>query len=86
MADLVKFAQRTAHLELPVIDKTPLTGLYSMQGVDWSAIIPGPQQPEDPTRPTFIDVLGKLGLKLETQKALVDMLFVDHVEVPMMDN
>ncbi len=86
MADLVKFAQRTAHLELPVIDKTALTGLYSMQGVDWSAIIPGPRQPEDPTRPTFIDVLGRLGLKLETQKAIVDMLFVDHVEVPMMDN
>jgi uncharacterized protein (TIGR03435 family) len=86
MADLVKFAQRTARLELPIVDKTGLTGLYRIEGVDWSAIIPGPRQPEDPTRPTFIDVLGKLGLKLENQKALVNQLFVDHVEVPMMDN
>jgi uncharacterized protein (TIGR03435 family) len=86
MADLVKFAQRTGRLELPVIDKTGLTGLYTIQGVDWSAIIPGPQRQDDPTRPTLLDVLGKLGLKLENQKAIVNMLFVDHVEVPMADN
>jgi len=34
----------------------------------------------------FIDVLDKLGLKLETQKAIVNMLFVDHVEVPDLEN
>jgi uncharacterized protein (TIGR03435 family) len=86
MADLVKFAQRTARLDLPIVDKTALTGLYNMQFVDWSAIIPGPRQPEDPTKPTFADVLNRLGLKLETQKAVVDLLFVDHVEVPAADN
>jgi uncharacterized protein (TIGR03435 family) len=86
MADLVKFAQRGARLELPVIDKTGLTGLYSIPSVDWSSILPGPRQPEDPSRPTFIDVLDKLGLKMETQKATVDMLFVDHVEVPTPEN
>ena len=86
IADLTKFAQRTARLELPVIDKTGLTGLYNMKAVDWSAIIPGPRQPEDPTKPTFADVLGRLGLKLETQKAIVEMLFVDHVEVPTTEN
>jgi len=57
-----------------------------MKAVDWSAIIPGPRQPEDPTKPTFADVLGRLGLKLETQKAIVEMLFVDHVEVPTTEN
>jgi uncharacterized protein (TIGR03435 family) len=86
MADLIKLAQRTARLELPIIDKTGLTGLYSIPAADWSAIIPGPKQQEDPTRPTFADILGKLGLKLETQKAVVDMLFVDHVEPPSTDN
>jgi uncharacterized protein (TIGR03435 family) len=86
MADLIKIAQRTARLELPIVDKTGLAGLYNMQAVDWSSIIPGPKQPEDPNRPTFIDILGRLGLKLETQKAVVDMLFVDHVEVPTADD
>jgi uncharacterized protein (TIGR03435 family) len=86
MADLIKFAQRTARLELPLIDKTGLTGLYSIPSVDWSSIIPGARGPEDPTRPTFADVLAKLGLKLETQKAVVNMLFVDHVEPPTTDN
>jgi uncharacterized protein (TIGR03435 family) len=86
MADLAVFAQRTARLELPVIDKTGLTGLYNLQALDWTAIIPGPRQPEDPTRPTFADALSKLGLKLETQKAVLDLLYVDHVEVPTTDN
>jgi uncharacterized protein (TIGR03435 family) len=86
VSDLAMFAQRTARLEFPVIDKTGLTGLYNMQTVDWSAIIPGPNRPEDLTKPTFADVLGRLGLKLETQKAVVDMLFVDHVEVPSTEN
>jgi bla regulator protein blaR1 len=86
MADLIKLAQRTARLELPIIDKTGLRGLYSIASADWSAIIPGPKQPEDPTLPTFADILGKLGLKLETQKAVVDMLFVDYVEPPSTDN
>jgi hypothetical protein len=34
IADLIKFAQRTARLELPLIDKTGLTGLYSIPFVD----------------------------------------------------
>jgi uncharacterized protein (TIGR03435 family) len=86
MADLIKFAQRTARLELPLIDKTGLTGLYRIPSVDWSSIIPGARGPEDPTRPTFADILANLGLKLETQKAVVNMLFVDHVEPPTTDN
>src|SRR5215471_3785741 len=86
MADLIKFAQRTARLELPLIDKTGLTGLYRIPSVDWSSIIPGARGPEDPTRPTFADLLAKLGLKLETEKAVVNLLFVDHVEPPTGDN
>ena len=86
MEDLTIFAQRTARLELPVIDKTGLTGLYSFPPVDWSSIMPGRNEGNDPNRPTFDDLLGKLGLKLERQKALVDMLFVDHVEPPTTEN
>jgi uncharacterized protein (TIGR03435 family) len=86
ITDLIKVAQRTARLDLPLVDKTGLTGLYRLESVDWSGIIPGPRPADDPTRPTFNDVLDKLGLKLETQKTTVDMLFVDHVEPPTVEN
>jgi uncharacterized protein (TIGR03435 family) len=86
MADFVKFAQRTARLEMPVIDKTGLTGLYDMQLVDWAAIMLGRDGPPDPTKPTFLDVLDKLGLKLERQKATLDLLFVDYVQLPSTEN
>src|SRR5215831_20775289 len=48
---------RTARLELPVIDKTGLTGLYSFPAVDWSSIMPGRNEGNDPNRPTFDDFL-----------------------------
>jgi uncharacterized protein (TIGR03435 family) len=88
IADLIRVAQRTARLELPLIDKTGLTGLYNIPSLDWSSIIPGPRTPDEanPSRPTFSDVLDKLGLKLETQKATVEMLVVDHIEPPTMEN
>jgi uncharacterized protein (TIGR03435 family) len=86
IADLIIVGQRTAHLDLPLVDKTGLTGLYRIQSVDWTGIIAGPRQAEDPARPTFSDVLDTLGLKLETQKATLDMLLVDHVEPPTPEN
>ena len=87
MADLIMLAQRTARIELPLIDKTGLTGLYNIPFLDWGAILnPGSRGKEDPTGPTFEDVLARLGLKLEMQKAVVNMLFVDHVEPPSADN
>ena len=32
--------------------------------------------------PTIFDVLKRLGLKMESQKATVDVLVVDHIEKP----
>ena len=86
MADLVRFASRMAGLEQPIVDKTGLAGLYTMPAINWASIITGLRGPDDPTKPPFDDILDKMGLKLETQKAVVDMLLVDHVEPPSMEN
>lgn len=86
IADLIKFAQRTSPIELPLIDKTGLTGMYSIPFVDWSAIINPQRKPDGATGPTFEDILGRLGLRLETQKATVNTFFVDHIEIPTPDN
>ena len=85
MADLIKFAQRTARLEMPLVDKTGLTGMYSIPFVDWGSIINPPRQ-EDGNRPTFEDILNKLGLRLETEKVTLNVLYIDHIEAPTPDN
>jgi uncharacterized protein (TIGR03435 family) len=75
-------------VEGALVDKTGLTGLYNIQSVDWISIIPGSRVPDEvnSTRPTFSEILDRLGLKLETQKGIVDRLVVDHVEPPTAEN
>ena len=36
----------------------------------------------DPDRKTIFTVFQELGLKLESQRAVVDMFIIDHVEPP----
>jgi bla regulator protein blaR1 len=95
MADLAKGL--TGFSDRPVIDKTGLKDLYSIQIEGWADIrnVPRPQRPaetgaqraedllrDDPSRPTLFAVLDKLGLKLEPQTATVETLYVDYFERP----
>ena len=87
---LVRFADK------PILNKTGLTGMYNIQTAGWSPLVSrGPvtdgatesQRAEaaaltDPNRPTLNDVLDGLGLKLDTQTASVETLFLDSVAVP----
>jgi uncharacterized protein (TIGR03435 family) len=36
----------------------------------------------DPTRPTLYMIFDKLGLKMQSSKAAVEMLVIEHVEKP----
>lgn len=77
-----------------VIDKTGLTGLYDielkyapsqpMQLPPGVALPPGMTLPEaDPNAPSiFTAVQEQLGLKLESSKAPIESIVVDHVEKP----
>jgi uncharacterized protein (TIGR03435 family) len=75
---MLQFATRLSafpSIGSPVIDRTNLTGIYSFD-LNFSAS-------DDDGLPSITTALGEqLGLKLESTKALVEVLVVDHIEKP----
>ena len=74
----------SAVLESPVIDKTGLKGAYNfnLDFTDPRFLNPqsGPSGESDPDLMTAVQ--EQLGLKLEMQKNPVDILVIDHIEMP----
>jgi uncharacterized protein (TIGR03435 family) len=76
----------------PLLDRTGLTGLYDIDTDGWVPMRPRPARPDgpnaedlamaDPTRPTLNMIFDKLGLKMESSKAPVEMFVIDRVEKP----
>jgi uncharacterized protein (TIGR03435 family) len=83
-ADSADIAQAIANMfgpDRPVVDKTGLAGLYDFfieATPEWR--INNDPQPEDVS--VFSAVQDQLGLKLEPQKAMIDILVVDHMDKP----
>lgn len=65
--------------ERPVVDKTGLTGLYDFT-LEWAPDDAPTDVTEGPS--IFTAVQEQLGLKLESTKAPVEVLVIDHVERP----
>lgn len=97
MSDLAHYIENwTDH---PVVEKTGLTGLYSMDTDGWTPMrlpppsvgnVPNPAarpngdgDMDDPARPTLFVVMKKLGLELKQEKAPVDCYVVEHIERPV---
>jgi uncharacterized protein (TIGR03435 family) len=90
--DVVFFVQNWT--ERPLIDKTGLKGFYNIQTNGWRPMrglpggegAPAPQGGDaglyDPERQTLPDVFSSLGLRMESQRAVIDMFVIDHVEQP----
>jgi uncharacterized protein (TIGR03435 family) len=78
----------------PVIDKTGIKGLFNIQTEGWVPMRPRPPRPlgqeptaedlacADPARPTLYQIFDRLGLKLESQRAPVEMFVIEHAEKP----
>ena len=90
MADLALFVENWA--EHPVIDRTGIKGLFHIETKPWLPIRPGPLPPagakgEDGSNladlPTLFNVFTTMGLKLEAQKAPVEVFEITHVERPV---
>jgi uncharacterized protein (TIGR03435 family) len=87
IASLVK--PLTQQLGRTVLDQTGLTGKYDIE-LRWttdntSAPTPGPDSglvAESSTPSIFTAIQEQLGLKLESHKAPVEVLVIDHVEAP----
>jgi uncharacterized protein (TIGR03435 family) len=70
-------------LDRPVVDRTGLTGTYNLK-LTYTPNTRGNRTP-DPDAPDlsiFTAVQEQLGLKLESQKASIEILVIDHVEKP----
>jgi uncharacterized protein (TIGR03435 family) len=73
----------------PIEDKTGLTGIYDFtlqmgdQGHDGPAAGPDPNSADAPTGPSIFTALQEqLGLKLDAEKGPVQVLVIDHIEMP----
>ena len=92
MADLVISVSNFT--DRPLIDRSGLTGLYDIDTDGWVPMRARPPRPPgqepsvedlafaDPTRPTLYMIFEKLGLKMESSRALVEMFVIDNVEKP----
>jgi uncharacterized protein (TIGR03435 family) len=80
MDDLADAIESTSGLDLPVVDRTGLGGVYDLRIAymtqETIANDPGPSDIG------VFDAVLNIGLKLEVQKATVDVLVVDHVGKP----
>jgi uncharacterized protein (TIGR03435 family) len=70
----------TRRMDRPAIDMTGLKGLYDFT-IDLSGLGFNGNPPQDASAPSvFTTVQENLGLRLEAQKAPIDLLVVDHAE------
>ena len=73
-------------LQMPVVDQTGLPGRYDF-AIDFTPYLPDPTHNMDGTKPDTTGILmaaldGELGLKMESRKAQVEVMVVDHIEKP----
>jgi uncharacterized protein (TIGR03435 family) len=83
IAQVVSSFSGLGSLGHPVLDQTGLSGAYDFDIDFLPQPSPGTELPVDAAGPAFRDaVKDQLGLKLESQKAPVDYVVVDHIEHP----
>ena len=89
MADLALAVSN--YTERPVVDRTGIQGLFEIETKGWAAIRPGPAPPEGAkaedgsdlaSLPSIFTVFAEMGLKLEAQRAPVEMFVIEHAEKP----
>jgi len=90
MGDFVHLLQ-SAVLDRPVIDETELAGKWDFE-LKWTPDdsqfggmgmrAPPPSDAPDAPPPLFTAIQEQLGIKLESGKAQVDVMVIDHVEKP----
>jgi uncharacterized protein (TIGR03435 family) len=79
-------AELTFMMERTVVDKTGIEGLYDLR-VEWTPEHFGPEpgdtaRPDEPNPTLFTAVQEQLGLKLQSEKAPVEILAVERVSRP----
>lgn len=81
------------YTDRPLFDKTGLTGYYNIQTEGWVPMRIDPTRPDrapqsgdasnaNSDRPTLFNIFEKLGLHMQSQKAIIEMFVIDRVERP----
>ena len=87
ISDMVVFVSNWT--DRPVVDKTGIQGLFNIQTDGWLPMQAGPPPAADAKgedgklladQPTIFEIFERLGLKLEPQKAPVELFVIEHVE------
>jgi uncharacterized protein (TIGR03435 family) len=73
--------QLSSSMDRPVFDKTGLRGFYDFT-LDWTSDFGGPPTADSNGVDIFTALQEQLGLKLEPQKAPIEMLVIDHAQRP----
>lgn len=87
MDDLAHYIENWT--DLPVVNRTALTGLYTMNSDGWRPMrLPPPPangvgNVDFTQLPTIGTILGNLGLELHRQHAVVPIYEVEHIERPL---
>jgi len=91
LSDLAAFVE--SWTDRPLLDKTGIQGLYRFETKGWlpmdAKVAPdAPGTPlrdgvADADRPTLFEIFDQLGLKMESQKGVVDVYVIDHIEKPL---
>jgi uncharacterized protein (TIGR03435 family) len=92
IADAAAYATNWA--DRPIIDKTGIAELYKFETDGWVSMRPPPPSDPnhtpsaeelaaaDPARPTLFQIFDRMGLKLESGKAPIDIYVVEGVQRP----
>jgi uncharacterized protein (TIGR03435 family) len=86
MDDLAQYIENWT--DLPVVNRTGIRGLFSVQTDGWMPMRLPPPPPDNPAParfddlPTIFTVLRTLGLELKPQEAAVPVYTVEHIERP----
>src|SRR5262249_8710774 len=90
LADVAFYTQNWT--DRPIVDKSGLKGLFNIQTLGWVPMdAPNPYSPPagagdgnflDPDRPTVFQIFEKLGLRLDPQRAPVDVVVVESYKPP----
>ena len=86
MSDLAAFVENFT--DRPVLDKTQIRGLYRFETKGWLPMDPSSYDPNSPAvvgRPTISEMFEELGLRMEPQKAAVDVYVIEHIEKPSLN-
>jgi uncharacterized protein (TIGR03435 family) len=81
MSDLARYMDNGITGDRPVIDRTGLKGLFTINTTAYQGTNTRPDSP-DSELPTFSELLARMGLELKPDTAPVEIYRIEHIEKP----